>query len=243
MDKAVTVDPPAEGHDRHPDPKENNPVIHEPNPLAERAWTELDAAAQLTTEQLERLIGLAGRNYGPDFLYEAYGEGKVGNDTVRALVGAVWTGSEYPDRLLDHDTWRWLFQVAGFTVDGQPAERPTRPVELWRGSVPERRTDWSWSTDRAVAEKFAAGTGGRPPGRPPDSPSPSPPAPGGEPREDQADHRAAVAPLPGLPQDAPDEDPRPCRRPGRAPRRRRVRRAGLRAALVRVRPPGRRPGG
>lgn len=140
-------------------------MIHEPNPLADRAQAQLDAATELTTEQLERLINLAGRDFGPNFLAAAYSDGKVDADTVRALVGLVWSACEYPDRHLDHGTWRWLFRVAGFTVDGRPSERPAGPVELWRGSVPERRADWSWSTDRAVAEKFAAGIRGRRPGR------------------------------------------------------------------------------
>lgn len=133
--------------------------------LADQAQQELDQADHLTTEELQRLIGLAGRNYGPSFLAEADIDSKIDYGTVRALVGPVWSTCEYPDRQLDHDTWRWLFDTAGFTIDGQAAERPTGPVELWRGTVPERRTDWSWSTDRAVAEKFAAGIRGRLPGR------------------------------------------------------------------------------
>ncbi|WP_413106176.1 hypothetical protein [Streptomyces sp. Inha503] len=42
---------------------------------------------------------------------------------------------------------------------GRPAERPAGPVELWRGSVPERRSDWSWTTRRTVAGGYATGTG------------------------------------------------------------------------------------
>ena len=40
--------------------------------LADEAFEELLAAHQLTTEELEKLISLAGRNYGPRFLSEAY---------------------------------------------------------------------------------------------------------------------------------------------------------------------------
>lgn len=145
-------------------PKENA-VTTEPRDLADDAYDQLLAAQHLTTEQLEKLISRAGRNYGPRFLSEAYFEAKVEQPTVRALVGGVWSSCEYPDRQLDHDAWRWLFHVAGFTVDGDPAVRPAGPVELWRGSVPERRTDWSWSSDRRIAEKFAAGIRGRAPGR------------------------------------------------------------------------------
>lgn len=126
---------------------------------------ELAAAERLTTAELEELIGRAGRIYGPEFLDEAYSEAKVTADTVTALVGPVWSSAEYPDRELDRDTWRWLFDAAGFTVDGQRAPRPAEPMTLFRGSVPERRTDWSWTRTQAVAERFAAGVRGRAPGR------------------------------------------------------------------------------
>jgi hypothetical protein len=128
-------------------------------------YEQLLTAGQLTTEELDYLIGLDGRNSGPGWLEEAYSDNKIGTETVTALIGGIWSAAEFPDRYLDHDTWRWLFDVAGFTVDGAPAARPDEPVLLYRGTVPERRTDWSWSTERAVAERFAAGSGGRPPGR------------------------------------------------------------------------------
>lgn len=134
-------------------------------PLADQVYEQLLAADRLTTTELEKLISRAGRIHGPEFLGEAYAEGKVTGDTVTVLVGSVWSSAEYPDRHLDHDTWRWLFDAAGFTVDGERADRPAEPMRLYRGSVPERRTDWSWSRDVKVALKFAAGVRGRPPGR------------------------------------------------------------------------------
>lgn len=143
---------------------ETTAVAAESN-LADEAYDLLLWADQLTTEELGWLIGLAGRVNGPEFLNEAYSEGKVTAATVAALVGGIWSSAEYPDRELDHDTWRWLFDVAGFTVDGKPAPRPAEPMTLFRGSVPERCTDWSWTRDRAVAEVFAAGPRGRGKGR------------------------------------------------------------------------------
>lgn len=133
--------------------------------LADRMYEQLLAADQLTTAELEMLISRAGRNEGPVFLATAYAENLIEADTVTALIGGIWSSAEFPDRYLDHGTWRWLFDVAGFTVEGKPADRPTEPLTLFRGAVPERRTDWSWSRDRAVAERFAAGLRGRGTGR------------------------------------------------------------------------------
>ncbi|MFE9880482.1 hypothetical protein [Streptomyces sp. NPDC005784] len=133
--------------------------------LADEAYDLLQWADRLTTSELDWLIGLAGRTYGPTFLAEALAEDKITARTVADLVGGIWSGAEYPDRHHDRDTWRWLFDTAGFTVDGERAARPAEPLTLYRGSVPERRTDWSWSRDRAVAERFAEGVRGRAPGR------------------------------------------------------------------------------
>ncbi|WP_406507649.1 hypothetical protein [Streptomyces sp. NBC_00212] len=129
-------------------------------------YEQLLQADKLTTAELQYLIDREGRNSGPGHLAEAVSDGKITNETVAALIGRVWSSAEFPDRHLDRDSWRWLFGLAGFTVDGKPAPRPTKPIVLWRGTVPERRTDWSWSTDRAVSERYASGgLNYRPPGR------------------------------------------------------------------------------
>jgi hypothetical protein len=128
-------------------------------------FAQLVFAGDLDQQEFEELLGRAGRVNGPALLFDAwYGE-SLTHDVLAAVIGGVWSAAEYPNQCLEHETWRELFDAAGFTIDGVPAERPTASVELWRGSVPERRTDWSWSTDRAVAEKFAAGVRGRKPGR------------------------------------------------------------------------------
>lgn len=134
--------------------------------VAHYDYGRLLQAETLTTAELEYLIGREGRNSGPGRLADAYSDGKITAESVTALIGHVWSNAEYPDRELDQDTWRWLFDVAGFTIDGKPADRPDGPVLLWRGTVPERCSDWSWSTDRTIAEGYANGTAAhRPQGR------------------------------------------------------------------------------
>jgi hypothetical protein len=73
------------------------------------------------------------------------------------LAGDFWSSAEYPENALDRSGWRTLFQLAGFTIDGVPAARPAEPLRLWRGSVPERRANWSWTDSREMAVDYARG--------------------------------------------------------------------------------------
>jgi hypothetical protein len=114
-------------------------------------------ASILDLEQFEEHLDVAGRVDGPAILLDAWFGKQISAETLAAVVGRVWQMAEYPDSCLPHTVWRHLFAAAGFTVDGVPAERPPGPIELWRGTVPQRRRDWSWTTDRAVAETFAFG--------------------------------------------------------------------------------------
>lgn len=128
-------------------------------------FAEFDKIPFLTRKQFEAWRWRVGRANVPALLHDAWYGRKISRATLTASIGSVWSLAEYPDRNLDHDLWRDLFDEAGFTVDGRRTPKPDRPVEVWRGSVPERRTDWSWTTDRQVAEKFAEGVRGRKPGR------------------------------------------------------------------------------
>ncbi|MFJ2110778.1 hypothetical protein ACIOEX_02425 [Streptomyces sp. NPDC087850] len=114
--------------------------------------------------QLATVLGWGGRIAGPYLVWDAWEGGLVDAAVVAEHIGPIWSRTEFPDAALGHDRWRELWREAGFTRDGAPAARPADPVELWRGSIPERRADWSWTTSRAVAEQYAAGNYWRPPG-------------------------------------------------------------------------------
>ncbi|MGK3110639.1 hypothetical protein [Streptomyces sp. WAC05858] len=122
-----------------------------------------ERAELFEVERFAELLLLAGRLDGPALLFDAWVGETIDARTLAAHVGCVWSMAEYPDAALDRPAWRTLFAAAGFTTDGRSAERPAGPVELWRGSVPERRADWSWTTRRTVAEGYATGTGARRP--------------------------------------------------------------------------------
>ncbi|MGW3091725.1 hypothetical protein [Streptomyces sp. NPDC001108] len=114
--------------------------------------------------QFGTVLGWGGRIAGPFLLWDAVDGGLIGGETIAAYIGGIWSRAEFPDSALGHDRWRAFFGLAGYTRDGVRVPRPAEPVELWRGSVPERRADWSWTTDRATAVQYAAGSHSRPPG-------------------------------------------------------------------------------
>lgn len=126
------------------------------------AW--LDATDFLDRDAFEELLLRAGRIYGPTLLTTAFMDGKIDDETLSAVIGDVWSMAEYPDKAIGHGDWRWLFDVAGYTINGRRSERPCNTLTLYRGSVPERRSDWSWTDNVEVARKFAAGIRGRRPG-------------------------------------------------------------------------------
>ena len=130
-------------------------------------WVEYFADWGFTTAgELQTALSRVGGGDGPALVADLYflDEGHP-DDVLARVICSVWSGAEYPDAALGDVIWRRLFKKAGFTVDGRSEELPPRPLTLWRGSVPERRADWSWTDRRDVAATYADGAYGRPPGR------------------------------------------------------------------------------
>lgn len=115
-------------------------------------------------DEVEWMCSRVGRNPACVLLSELDHNGLLEPDAY-LLTGDIWSTSEYPDAYLDPDDWRSLFDEAGYTVDGVRAAYPDQPVQLWRGSVPERRDHWSWTDDRTVAVRYASGGFRRQPGK------------------------------------------------------------------------------
>jgi hypothetical protein len=95
-------------------------------------------AAHLTKDEFDRLR-LGVRTHGPALLWEAFERGVIDDATVTASVAVVWCMDDFPDRALDWPSWRKLFNIAGYTVYGEPAARPSEPRRLYRGAPFESR--------------------------------------------------------------------------------------------------------
>ncbi|HLM20491.1 MAG TPA: hypothetical protein VK390_03075, partial [Propionibacteriaceae bacterium] len=127
----------------------------------QRARALRDAAAEvlsvdhLSTEQLETLLSRAGRVNGPALLFDAWPGRKISRETLAAVIGDVWSSAEYPEPTLGRRNWVHLFREAGYTADGEPAERPANALTLYRGAPYRLRRRMSWTAELARAEWFA----------------------------------------------------------------------------------------
>jgi hypothetical protein len=78
-------------------------------------------------------------------------------DVAAAVVPRLWLRlAPCPIAWVAPARWRRLWAAAGYSVHGEPAERPTEPVTLYRGGS---RDGWSWTDDPQLAAAFATGLG------------------------------------------------------------------------------------
>ncbi len=95
------------------------------------------------------------RNNGPALLFDMYHAGALAIDLHPGVVADVWSMAEFPEKNLEPETWRDLFEEAGYTHDGRPAPQPSAPVTVYRGCNHERRLGMAWTTDLERAQWFA----------------------------------------------------------------------------------------
>lgn len=122
----------------------------------------------LSVNDLSAVCGTAGRVYAPRLTCELWDHGLLEPQAVTAGVPLAWCDCELPEMGSSVGRRRWLemFAAAGFTVDGEPADRPHGTVALYRGATHARRRGMSWSSDLEVARRFAGGAlRGRMPGQ------------------------------------------------------------------------------
>ncbi|MFJ7219956.1 hypothetical protein [Amycolatopsis sp. NPDC098790] len=138
------------------------PVIFDVAALAAHL---VDRATTLTVDELTVVLFRVPGDDGPVLLDVLHRHRLITDLDLGRYVGLAWAMAERPDRALSRGRWRQLFTAAGYTEDGHRVPRPTAAQRLYRGSVADRRGDWSWTDSRDVARTYAAGGfGGRLPG-------------------------------------------------------------------------------
>lgn len=119
-------------------------------------WPEhFTEAGPPSPDELFHATCCVGRNNGPELLYLLDLRGLPTIETATAAVAHVRSQAEWPLQQLPRKIWRHLFDLAGYTANGEPAERPRQALELFRGTVPAWRTGWSWTSDLETARWFA----------------------------------------------------------------------------------------
>lgn len=120
-------------------------------------WFENNPAS-VTVDNVESALSGVGRVNGPALLFDLFMDsGILTTGILAATIGGVWTGAEYPERAMDQDTWNYMFALAGYTVDGKPAELPTGSLPLYRGSTAEGKAGMCWTDCIETAQTFATG--------------------------------------------------------------------------------------
>ncbi|UUV32345.1 hypothetical protein NQK81_02505 [Amycolatopsis roodepoortensis] len=152
-DRQLQLHRPAEPSN-HPPGDLSIPVILEVVALATHL---IDNGVVLTTDQLAVALYRVPRDDMPVLLDALYRHQLITDHDLSGFVGLAWSNAERPDLALPRDRWRTLFAAAGYTDDGPRVPRPTQPLRLYRGSVADRRADWSWTDSRDVARTYAAG--------------------------------------------------------------------------------------
>lgn len=95
-----------------------------------------------------------GRN-APALVLSLHYEDCLLAEVAAGAVPHAWSAVEFPHQALAEGEWRELFDFAGYTREGVPADRPTEPLTLWRGALAEHRRGWSWTDDLDLARWFA----------------------------------------------------------------------------------------
>jgi hypothetical protein len=111
----------------------------------------------LTVDEWERQSCRIGRDHGPRLLSEWSHQMPL--PVLRYAVLDAWIMHDHPVFPAVGGLYPWVweryFRSIGFTVDGEPTDRPEGRVTLYRGAHPFHRRGYSWTTDPEQAQWFA----------------------------------------------------------------------------------------
>lgn len=89
-------------------------------------------------------------------------QGGLSPAEAAALAPRLWFRcAPRPAMAAPADEWLALWRAGGYSDSGVEAERPTAPITLYRGSMPEHARGWCWSQSRPYARLVASQQGGR----------------------------------------------------------------------------------
>ncbi len=110
---------------------------------------------QIDAEIFSAASSRVGRNNAPALLCDLYYGKSLDLAAHPSVVARAWSLPEYPERCIRRGIWVQLFRSAGYTHDGQPASPPTEPITVYRGCTPDGRAGMAWTSDLAIAHRFA----------------------------------------------------------------------------------------
>ncbi len=110
---------------------------------------------QIDAQTFSTASSRVGRNNAPALLVDLYCGGSLDLVAHPGVVARAWSLPEYPERCMEPVIWVELFRTAGYTHDGLPATPPTEPITVYRGCTPDGRAGMAWTSDLAMARRFA----------------------------------------------------------------------------------------
>lgn len=146
------------------------PMIFDVDQVAQ--W--LTSQRNLTADTFVTAVVRTGRVHAPWLLAQAVLAGAFGDpkstfplhdpalaEQAKATAEA-WSDCDFPSQALSPENWTALFQVAGYTVDGDFAELPEEPIRLYRGSTEPGKHGMAWTSNPSTARFFATEYSKRP---------------------------------------------------------------------------------
>jgi hypothetical protein len=108
---------------------------------------ETPEGSPLSLDDVGLLMLSVGRTNGPFIVSQLFESGLLREEDLPALVTAAWSMAEFPMRMIPRLEWIRMWDSAGYSVDGRPAQRPIGSRTLYRGAPRSRRFGFAWTSD------------------------------------------------------------------------------------------------
>lgn len=116
----------------------------------------LRPARLFTTQYLLTVMREQGATQAARLFGDLHTLGALPADQLRPIMGELWDRCPNPHEALPRERWQRLFEHVGYAANGEPAELPAAPIQMWRGAPPLYRDSWTWTDERGLAQQFAA---------------------------------------------------------------------------------------